>query len=153
MATSRQSRRTSRWSVIIGTLLVALAVGPTASATVSTDQPDYSPGSTVTISGDNSNGAGYLAGETVHVDVSGPNGYTSSCEATVADDGQGSWSCQVTLVDGPEAIGQYQYTATGLSSGTSESGTFTDSGFFVRAVIPNGWPASWCRAPTLTCSV
>lgn len=138
MGSWRQARRLGRWSLIIGTLLAALAMGATASASVWTDQADYSPGDVVTISGDNSNDAGYLPGETVHVDVSGPNGYTSSCEATVADDGQGSWSCQVTLGDGTEAFGQYEYTATGLESETSESGTFTDAGIAVRAVNQNG---------------
>jgi hypothetical protein len=97
-------------------------------ATVSTDQPDYSPGSVVTISGDNSNGAGYLAGETVHVDVSGPNGYASSCDG-VADD-NGAWSCQVTLWSDDLAVGAYTYVATGQTSGTSETGTFTDATAF-----------------------
>jgi len=90
-----------------------------------TDQADYSPGSTVTLSGDNSNGAGYLAGETVDVAVSGPNGYASSCSAT-ADDA-GAWSCQVTLWDTELAAGNYSYTATGALSGVTEYGTFTDN--------------------------
>src|SRR3990170_790451 len=97
-----------------------------AFASVSTDQPDYAPGSVVTISGDNSNGAGYLAGETVAVSVSGPNGYAASCEG-LADD-NGAWSCQVTLWDSELAEGEYSYTATGLTSGVSETGSFTDHG-------------------------
>jgi hypothetical protein len=143
MGTSRQVRRRGRWSLIIAVLVAALAVSATASATVWTDKPDYSPGEVVTISGDNSNDAGYLAGETVHVDVTGPNGYSSSCEGKVADDGDtdpendtGAWSCTVTLVDGPEAVGEYEYTATGGESGVTETGTFRDGGFFLRAVIP-----------------
>jgi len=56
---------------------LSLLVAPLkALAAVWTDLPDYAPGSVVTISGDNSDGAGYLAGETVYVDVNGPNGYT-----------------------------------------------------------------------------
>ena len=54
-------------------------------------------GSVVTISGDNSDGAGYVAGITVDVAVSGPNGWTSSRSATVGDDELNSWSCQLTL--------------------------------------------------------
>jgi hypothetical protein len=107
-----------------GVSIARLHQAPTASAYVSTDQADYSPGSVVTISGDNSNGAGYAAGEAVHVDVSGPNNYTASCDATA--NGFGAWSCQVTLVSGDSAIGAYAYTATGKSSRASESGTFTD---------------------------
>ena len=65
----------------------------------------------MTISGDNSDSAGYQAGETVHVAVSGPNGWTAACDAT-ADSG-GAWSCQVVLDSTPNAYGDYSYTATG----------------------------------------
>ena len=51
----------------------------------STDQPDYAPGHVVTISGDNSDGAGFLPGENVHVDVSGPDGSALSCDAAADD--------------------------------------------------------------------
>jgi uncharacterized repeat protein (TIGR01451 family) len=114
-------------------LIVSLALvwAPAVSAATWTDQADYTPGSVVTISGDNSDDAGYLPGETVHVDVSGPNGWAATCDGT-ADDA-GAWSCQVTLSDGPEAVGAYEYTATGLESGTTENGSFTDAGFFIRA--------------------
>jgi uncharacterized repeat protein (TIGR01451 family) len=135
MSTMKQLCRRSCWSLIV-VLMTVIALSATASATVSTDKADYSPGEAVTISGDNSNGAGYQPGETVHVDASGPNSWTASCDA-VADDA-GAWSCQVTLADGPEAVGEYGYTATGLDSGVTESGTFLDSGFFLQAVIPGG---------------
>jgi hypothetical protein len=110
-------------AVLMAAALLVGAVAP-VSATVWTDQADYSPGSVVTISGDNSNGAGYVPGETVHVDVSGPNGYASSCDA-VADE-SGAWSCQVTLWSSELAVGEYDYTATGQTSGVTESGSFTD---------------------------
>jgi len=116
-----------RRQAIAALAVVALIVGlaGAAFASVSTNQADYSPGSTVTISGDNSNGAGYLPGETVQAQVSGPNGYASSCGGTVAADG--TWSCQVTLNSGDSAVGNYSYTATGTQSGVSEQGTFTDA--------------------------
>jgi len=122
--------------VFMAVALLAASV-TVVSAAVWTDQADYAPGDTVTISGDNSNFAegGYLPGETVHVDVSGPNGWTATCDAT-ADDA-GAWSCQVTLDPDPEiAVGEYSYTATGVDSGTTESGSFTDGSVFVRAAIP-----------------
>jgi len=107
-------------------LILFQAVAPiSALAWVGTDQADYSPGSVVTISGDNSDGVGYLATETVHVDVTGPNGYTAACDA-VADD-NGAWSCQVTLWASDLAIGAYAYAATGHTSGVSQTGTFTDA--------------------------
>ena len=107
-------------------MIIALALTPlTALAAVWTDQPDYPPGSMVTISGDNSDGAGFQPGETIRVNVSGPNGYSSSCEGTA--DENGAWSCQVTLSGDESAVGEYTYTANGLSSGVSQTGTFTDS--------------------------
>jgi len=119
---------------------LSLLVAPLkALAAVWTDLPDYAPGSVVTISGDNSDGAGYLAGETVYVDVNGPNGYTATCEA-VADD-NGAWSCQVTLWDSELAVGEYTYTATGLSSGVSQSGTFTDAAAANVNFATSGLPA------------
>jgi hypothetical protein len=108
--------------------VVALIVGlaGAAFATVSTDQADYSPGSTVTIRGANDINHIYTPGESVHVDVSGPNGYTSQCDGTVALDDAGAWSCQVTLNGDDSAVGSYNYTATGTQSGVSEQGLFTD---------------------------
>lgn len=125
------------WKKLTRPLVVAVSLAllsaTAVSATVWTDQEDYSPGSVVTISGDNANDAGYLPGETVHVEVSGPNDWTATCDG-VADD-NGAWSCQVTLFDGPEAVGEYSYTATGIESGTSENGTFTDGSTFLRAMV------------------
>jgi len=100
-------RRTSRIIVALGVVLaLTLVLISPAAARVWTDQADYTPGSVVTISGDNSDGAGYLPGETVQVVVSGPNGYTASCEATV--DEAGAWQCQVTLPADESAVGSYE---------------------------------------------
>lgn len=110
-------------SLLIACLLL-LGVTSTVLATVWTDQADYMPGSTVTLSGDNSNGAGYVAGELVDVAVAGPNGYAQSCVATANE--AGAWSCQVVLNNDSSAIGDYSYTATGQSSGVQENGTFSD---------------------------
>src|SRR5512140_2822301 len=77
-------------------LILFQAVAPIgALAYTGTDQPDYQPGAVVTINGDNSDGAGYAAGETVVVNASGPNGFAASCEATADDNG--AWSCELTL--------------------------------------------------------
>ncbi len=57
--------------------------------------------------------------------MTGPNGYAASCSAT-ADDA-GAWSCQVTLWNNSDAVGDYSYTATGETSGVSETGTFSDA--------------------------
>jgi len=131
-----QSMKRRRWLPALAVLLVVSLMAPLAfgsdgiRAQVSTDKPDYSPGQTVTISGDNSNfaaGEGYQEGETVNVVVDhDANDWTATCEATAAADG--SWSCQVTLASaGSTAWGSYTYTATGQESGTTETGTFTDA--------------------------
>jgi hypothetical protein len=109
------------------TTALLLAISSIAMAAVWTDQADYSPGSVVTINGDNSDGAGYLAGETVVVEVLGPNGYNESCNPAPVADGEGAWSCQVMLWDSDLAVGEYSYTATGQTSGVSQSGMFTDA--------------------------
>jgi len=113
---------------LVITTIVALALPLMSLAAVHTDKADYAPGSVVTISGDNTNfleGLGYQAGESVQVDVQGPNGYLSSCSGLVADDG--TWSCQVTLWDSLDAVGSYTFSATGQTSGTTEAGSFTDA--------------------------
>jgi hypothetical protein len=112
--------------IVVITTALLLALSSIAMAYVGTDQQDYTPGSTVTIYGDNSDGAGYLAGEGVAVHVEGPNGYEADCEATAVNDDNAAWSCTVTLWVSDQAIGNYNYTATS-ASGVSQSGTFTDA--------------------------
>ena len=101
-------------------LILFQAVAPIgALAYVGTNQSDYAPGSVVTLSGD---GTGFLGGETVHVDVTGPDGYTAACETDANENG--AWFCQFTLsADAPD--GYYSYLATVQSSDASQSGSFT----------------------------
>lgn len=110
------------WTAMALAIVLTLALPWAAFAAVWTDLPDYSPGSVVSIFGDNSDGAGYVPGESVYVEVLGPNGYAAACEGIA--DAAGAWSCQVTLWDNELAIGEYSYTATGQN--VTEAGTFTD---------------------------
>lgn len=130
-------------------LLIALAGTAIVQAAVFTDKPDYLPGSTVTISGDNSDNAGYLPGEIVQVAVSGPNGYTSACEGTA--DASGAWSCQVVLWANENAIGDYTYTATGVQSKVSQGGTFQDGKATIYGTVKNQSGTLLANA-TVTCS-
>ncbi|MRS02202.1 hypothetical protein EG832_03080, partial [bacterium] len=100
-----------------------------------TDMGDYGPGSVVTFSGDNANMAGYIPGEIVRVDVTGPNGYSASCEGIV--DQYGAWTCSITLWDSKLAVGSYIYTAKGSISGAFFTGEFTD-GRTISSVLMNG---------------
>jgi hypothetical protein len=94
-----------------------------------TDQEDYAPGSTVTISGNsnslNGNVVGFIPGEMILVQVQGPNGYVSTCQATA--NSFGGWSCEIVLWDSQLAIGDYSYTAIGLTSAVAVTGIFTDA--------------------------
>src|SRR3990172_2086745 len=120
-------RRSYRVLNLIMVLAMMLAPTMRVSAFTTTDKPEYTPGSIVTISGDNTDvdiEHNFAAGEPVIVEVVGPNGYTAQCLAT-ADD-YGAWSCEVTLLEGEIAYGEYSYTATGQISGNIEYGTFLD---------------------------
>ncbi len=136
------SFRVFRFLVVLG---IMLQVTGAAYAATWTDKEDYSPGSTVTISGDNSvltgTGSGYLPREAVHVTVAGPNGYNSACDAVTND--TGAWSCQVVLKSDSSAVGEYTYTSSGQTSGYSESGTFTDGNLaFNLATTDNAAPSN-----------
>ncbi|MDP3450367.1 MAG: hypothetical protein Q8R87_07280, partial [Anaerolineaceae bacterium] len=82
--------------------------------------------SIVTFSGNNLQGAGYIPGETVHVDVRGPNAEVYACDARV--DQSGSWSCTVNLWKDNPVTGIFYYKATGLKSGVSYTGSFNNAG-------------------------
>jgi hypothetical protein len=104
-------------------LILFQAVAPIgALAYTGTDQNDYQPGSVVYISGDNSDGAGFAAGEDVHVELTGPNAFAASCDATANNNA--AWVCQLTL-SADAADGSYAYVATGQTSGVSQTGGFT----------------------------
>jgi hypothetical protein len=123
----------------------------TSFAAVWTDQPDYEPGSTVTIHGDNSDGAGYITGEPIFVEVWGPNGFhVSSAPNNPTAAVNGAWSWQLTLWDTEAAVGDYTYTATGLTSNVSQSGTFTDASYSYRIV--NLTPSAGTCGSTITTS-
>src|SRR5512146_2354832 len=85
--------------VMILTVITSLALMTRVYAQVSTDQEDYSPGSWVTVSGNSANMQNgqqpYAEGQDVRVDIAGPNGWTSACNAVV--DASGAWSCQFQL--------------------------------------------------------
>ncbi len=110
-------------TLIVSLVLLVAGTMP-ALAYVSTNQADYSPGSTVVISGNNSDGAGYVAGETVDINIQAPYGAVTG-ETTVDESGAFSW--QFTLPTDDTAGGSYPYTVTGETSGVTQSGNFTDA--------------------------
>jgi hypothetical protein len=117
-------------------------------ASVYTNASDYAPGSEVTFSGDNADMAGYLPGETVTVNVTGPNGYTATCSAIVNE--YGAWSCSVTLWDSDQAVGQYTYEATGSDSGVFFTGSFTDGREIVDAKLNDSKLVTVAKGATIS---
>jgi hypothetical protein len=108
---------------LLAVVLTALLVfGGGSALAAGTSLGDFAPGSVVTVSGNNAGAAGWTAGETVHVAATAPDGSIVSGDAT-ADDA-GAWSCGLSLA-GDAVTGDYSYTAAGLTSGVSQSGTFT----------------------------
>jgi hypothetical protein len=133
-------------------LLMATLVVPALTLGASwTDLPDYQPGSTVTIAGDNSDGAGYIGGETVDVAVSGPAGFSATC-SSVADSG-GAWSCDITLWASSDAVGFYTYVATGRDSGAADAGSFTDAKSTATALVSSVNPSSSGQSVTFTATI
>src|SRR5215204_3509717 len=93
----------------------------TASAslpTIQSDQADYPPGATVTLTGSN-----WQPGEAVHITVNDDQGQTWSRDADVSADASGNITDQFQLPDW--FVATYKVTATGAQSGAATT-TFTD---------------------------
>jgi hypothetical protein len=105
--------------VAAGLLFAVPALSNTGPPTISSDQADYAPGSTVTLSGSN-----WQPGEDVHISVNDNVGQTWSYSADVTADAGGAYTNQFQLPT--SFVASYLVTATGLLSGTATT-TFTDS--------------------------
>src|SRR6266568_3061623 len=101
---------------------IARADSSASGPTIASDQADYSPGSTVTLTG-----AGWAPNEAVHINVNDSVGNTWSLNSNpdpVADS-NGGFTYSFSLPN--SFIANYTVTATGPTSGTATT-TFTDSG-------------------------
>jgi hypothetical protein len=123
-------------AVILAVLLTSLALAD-GTPTITSDLPDYAPGQTVNLFG-----AGWQAGEAVHIFVNDSAGSSWSRDGYVvaADDG--------TFIDTFQLpnwfVATYSVTATG-TSGTANT-TFTDGNLkFVETGLPSGtlWSVTW----------
>ncbi len=108
-------------AALVAVLLVFLVVpsaSATASASITSDHPDYSPGSTVTLTG-----TAWDPAEPVHLFVNDNVGNTWSWTDDVTADANGSFTDAFTLPDWFVAL--YTAKATGPTSGTVTT-VFTD---------------------------
>jgi hypothetical protein len=126
-APHRRRLATRRWRslvllpVLLGVAAVAAAVvAANAPPTISSDQADYAPGSTVTLSGTN-----WQAGEAVDIFVDDNDGlsWSHASDPDPVADAAGSLGYQFVLP--PYFVSGYTVTATGALSGTATT-TFTD---------------------------
>src|SRR6266550_566597 len=132
---SRSRRRSARlfvttiFAVIVAAIVLLLAGSAAAMVAATgdggggpaiwTDQADYPPGATVTLTG-----AGWAAGEAVHIEVNDTIGKTWKHTADVAADDVGGFTDVFNLSS--NFVSDYDATATGAMSGTATT-TFTDS--------------------------
>src|SRR3954452_16253561 len=134
-------RRRPIWAMVLIAAAALFVVGSTseyamgtdgASTTnpwIQSDQAEYSPGSTVTLSGGN-----WQPGESVHILVDDANGHTWNHSADVTADDIGLIQDVFSL---PNAfVSDYDVTAAGAASGSATS-AFTDSNVKVDAA-PSG---------------
>src|SRR5438132_12517906 len=99
--------------------------GSTTNPWIQSDQADYAPGSTVTLTGGN-----WQPGESVHIFVDDTNGHTWNHSADVTADDMGTIQDVFNLPS--TFVSDYNVTATGPTSGVA-TGTFTDSNVKVDA--------------------
>ena len=109
---------------MIGAIVIQAPIAATADpsatgATITSDQPDYPPGATVTLTG-----AGWLANESVRIVVNDTIGQTWKRDVTVAADAGGAFTDVFSLPN--YFVSDYDVTATGPGSGSATT-TFTDA--------------------------
>jgi hypothetical protein len=106
--------------VAVGVLLaVPSALSEVGPPTISTDQADYAPGATVTLTG-----ANWQPGESIHIAANDSAGETWSYSADTTADEAGGFTHQFQLPT--SFVSTYLVTATGPLSGTATT-TFSDS--------------------------
>ena len=106
--------------------LTADPSGNTAPApTIQSDEADYAPGATVTLTGSN-----WQPGESVHINVNDDVGQTWSRDVDVTADENGAIRDEFQLPDW--FVATYKVTATGAQSGVATT-SFTDGTVRVKA--------------------
>src|SRR5205823_7523835 len=132
----------------------ALAAGTDGAGSGSTapwiqsDQADYAPGATVTLTGGN-----WAPGESVHLFVDDTTNHTWNHSADLVADGSGMIQ---DVFDLPNTfVSNYDVVATGSTSGNATA-SFTDGAVRIKAIpvtIPApGAPISWVRYNNTTCN-
>ena len=104
--------------VLVLGLLVVTGAGATETPTITTDQADYTPGATVTLTS-----SGWDANAAVHILVNDNVGASWSYNADVTANGDGAFTHSFKISDTLIAA----YTVTATSATASATTTFTDN--------------------------
>ena len=123
--------KTYRLLAMLFVVILSLGLTVTAMAFTWAEPPDATPGAEVILRGDNSDGKGYLEFEPIQIDILNIDTlWSTTCDTSVSaveTNGYLHWECSIFLSTNPaEAVGNYEYTATGGWSGVTDFGTFTD---------------------------
>src|SRR5580765_5482960 len=116
----------------------------TFAPTIRSDQEDYNPGATVTLSG-----AGWGPGESVHIVVNDDKSQPWSYGTDASADLSGGFSVQFQLPTSFAAA--YTVQATG-ASGRSATTSFTDGNVNIRVIGPTTATVTWARFATSNCT-
>ena len=159
-----QMRYASRFSLLLLAFVAAMILFPAmafaetvapdgttgaSTPTIQSDQDDYSPGSTVTLTG-----TGWQPGESVHINVNDNDGQTWSRDVDVTADANGDITDQFQLPNSFVAV--YSVKATG-ASGAVATTSFTDASLTVLRG-PTGNPpnvtftVNWQKYSNNTCT-
>ncbi len=121
------------------------ASGTAAPPTIVSDQNDYAPGSTVTLTG-----AGWAPGESVHLTVNDTVGQTWKYDGDVVADSSGAFTAHVTLAN--YFVSDYDVTATG-AGGEVATTKFTDSVNTTTTLASTPNPSNLGQSVTFTATI
>lgn len=127
-----------------GTTLNSIVLLEASSATVTTDDTDYAPGETVTITG-----SGWADDETVRLTIERDNG-TPPVVLTTQADGDGNIQNAELVIQEDDTGVTFLLTAEGLTSGFVAQTTFTDGLEFTSTITPTSVTASGSNSYAIT---
>ena len=117
--------------------LTAIGTDSVTGATIETNLDDYLPGGTVSLVGRD-----WAPNETVHLMMSETPDSHPDVSADVQADSTGGFSVEFYVVQESDFGATFTLTATGETSGSSATATFTDGNFAMRAAFsPSGGPS------------
>jgi PKD repeat protein len=118
-------------------VLSAIGTDPVTGALIETNLDDYQPGGTISLVG-----RGWAPNETVHIVMTEAPDTHPDVSRDVQADATGAFSVEFYVVQESDLGATFTLTATGATSGSRATATFTDGNFSMRAAFaPSGGPS------------